>query len=161
MYACLRPAYNEEELGWDLDTFLSEDFYIRNISNLHIFAISPGFPLITTWRMNARVAIGVGLYVAKFTSGSKTIAMRQFLNIYICQSSIFRECLVIQDIYSFPSASKIGQLFDFQVINITDNQEVVSIFTIGSPKKYLQKLALDVFRSCNLLNNNLSFLLGS
>ena len=78
MYACLKPAYNEEELGWDLDTFLSEDFYIRNISNLNIFAISPEFPLITTWRMNARVAISVGLYMAKFTSGSKTM---QFLDI--------------------------------------------------------------------------------
>ena len=40
----------------------------------------------------------------------------------------------------------IGQLFDSQVMNITDNQGVVPIFTIGSPKECLQKLTLGVFR---------------
>ena len=86
LYACLKPAYNKEELGWDSDTFLSEEakkelvFWIGNISNLNGFAISPKFPSITTCRVNAGDASGVGLYVAEFTSVRRTIATRRFLD---------------------------------------------------------------------------------
>ena len=56
------------------------------------------------------------------------------------QSSTFRECLVVWDVYSPPSASKGSQLPNSQVIRMTDNRGVVSISTIGSPKKHLQEL---------------------
>ena len=69
-------------LDKDSNTFLSEEvkeelvFCIGNISNLNSFAISPNFPSITTCRMNTRDPSCVGLYVTKFTLGSRTITTK-------------------------------------------------------------------------------------
>ena len=43
------------------------------------------------------------------------------------------------------------------MVHYTDNQGVVSIFTKGSPKEGLQKMALDVFLSCNQLGIKIHF----
>ena len=133
-------------------------FLMGNISKLSGFPIAPEFPSLTTCRVTAGDASGVGLYVADFTSGSRTIATRQFSDYEMHQSSTFRECLVVWDVYASPSISIGSKFSNFQVIHITDNKGVVSIFTIGSPKKHLQELALDMCHSCNHLGIKLHFL---
>ena len=46
---------------------------------------------------------------------------------------------------------------NYTVVHFMDNQGLVSIFSIASPKKHLQKMALDVFLSCNQLGIKIHF----
>ena len=42
-------------------------------------------------------------------------------------------------------------------MHLTDNKGVVSVFTIGYPKKYLQSMAVKVYMAANKLNLKLHF----
>ena len=44
-----------------------------------------------------------------------------------------------------------------QILHLTDNQGVVSVFTIGSPKPKLQAMALKVYKVANSLGLKLHF----
>ena len=138
----------KEELG----------FWIKNISDLNGYAISPEYPSVTTCRVIAGDASGVGLFVAEITSGDRTIATRRFTDFEMHQSSTYRECIVVRDVYSISQGSKGQQFSGSQVMHITDNKGVVAVFTIGSPVKALQAIALDVFRACNHFGIHVQFL---
>ena len=64
------------------------------------WVFAPEFPLFIIYKVNARDASGVILYIAYFTSESTTIATRQLSDYEIHQSSIFRECLSFRDVYA-------------------------------------------------------------
>ena len=64
------------------------------------WVFAPEFPSLTICKVTARDASGVSLYIADFTSESITIATRQFSDYEIHQSSIFRECLSVRDVYA-------------------------------------------------------------
>ena len=55
------------------------------------------------------------------------------------------------------SALSILQFKGRQILHLTDNKGVVSIFTIGSPKPALQAMALKVFKVANSLGMKLFF----
>ena len=66
------------------------------------------------------------------------------------ESSTYCECLVILGIYTDPHSPI--HSFRRQILHLTDNRGVVSIFTIGSPKKHLQSMAVKVYGAANRLN---------
>ena len=72
------------------------------------------------------------------------------------ESSTYRECLVILGIYTNPN-SPIHSFKGQQILHLTDNKGVVSIFSIGSPKKHLQSMAVKVYKAANRLNLRLHF----
>ena len=55
------------------------------------------------------------------------------------------------------SLSPIGSFKGKQILHLTDNQGVVSVFTIGSPKPELQAMALKVYKVANSLGLKLYF----
>ena len=71
-------------------------------------------------------------------------------------SSTHHECLVIFGIYT-GSLSPISSFKGNQILHLTDNRGVVSIFTIGSPKPALQKMATKVYQVANTLGLKLYF----
>ena len=72
------------------------------------------------------------------------------------QSSTYRECLVILSIYT-DSNSPMSSFKGRQILHLTDNKGVVSIFTIDSPRPALQAMALKVFKVANSLGMKLFF----
>ena len=54
----------------------------------------------------------------------------------------------------------LSQIFSFkgkQILHLTDNKGVVSVFTIGSPKPVLQAMAIKVYKVANSLGLKLYF----
>merc|ERR1712074_181624 len=130
-------------------------FWIDKIRSLNGFPLSPKFPSLTSCKITAGDASGIGYYSAEFSNSSETLVTRRFTNEEISGSSTFRECLVVWDTF-FSSDSRF-KFSNSTVVHYTDNQGVVSIFTKGSPKEGLQKMALDVFLSCNQLGIKIHF----
>ena len=56
------------------------------------------------------------------------------------ESSTYRKCLVILGIYT-ESLSPIFLFKGKQILHLTDNKGVVSVYTIGSPEPALQAMA--------------------
>ena len=111
-------------------------FWGHNIVKLNNFSISPTTPSITTCKLVVRMLDGEGLYAASFLDKNKTLFSRQMSASKRNESSTYRECLVILDIYmnsNRPIFSFKGQ----QIMHLTDNKDVVAVFMKGSPKKKL------------------------
>ena len=161
LYACLNPAYCSEE-HWAAVTSLSDSakedlqFWESNIEKLNGFAITPIIPLITKCEVIAGDASGEGLYAAHFSGVNNTVYSRKLTLSEQSKSSTYREFLVILGIYT-DSHSPISSLKGKQVLHLTDDKGVVSIFTIGSPKPALQAMALKVYMVANSLGMKLFF----
>ena len=162
LYSCLNPAYFSEE-RWAAVTSLSIpakeelQFWESNIKKLNGFAITPIIPSITKCEVIAGDASGEGLYAAHFSGVNNTIYSRKLTLSEQSQSSTFCECLVILGIYT-DSNGPISLFKGRQILHLTDNKGVVSIFTIGSPKPALQAMALKVFKVANSLGMKLFFI---
>ena len=102
-------------------------------------------------------ASGVGTYMAKFSDKSETLLSRQFTAFERRQSSTYRESLGVCDLYSTVDSS-IVRFKGQQILHVTDNQGVETIFQIGSPVEALQKMAVKVYLAANRLNITLFFL---
>ena len=72
------------------------------------------------------------------------------------QSSTYRECLVVSDLYTM-SQSPVVKFKRQQVMHVTDNQGVVAVFTIDSPRAPLNYMAVKVYMAANRLNIKLHF----
>ena len=72
------------------------------------------------------------------------------------QNSTYHECLVILGIYT-EVLSPIGSFKGEQILHLTDNKGVVSVFTIGSHKPALQAMALKVYKVANSFGLKLHF----
>ena len=146
LYDCLDPAYFSRE-RWAALTSLSNlakeelQFWEFNIKKLNGFAISPVIPSITKCEVIGGDSSGEGLYAAHFSDVNNTIYSRKLTLFEQSQSSTFRECLVILGIYT-DSHGPISLFKGRQILHLTYNKGVVSIFTIGSPKPALQAMAL-------------------
>ena len=103
----------------------------------------PTFPSITSCSVIARNASGEGHYVTEFANSNNMIITRKLTSSERKESSTFHKCLVVHDTYSSPLVSG-AQFKNSQVINFTDNQGVILVFTISSPKKHLQSMAVKV-----------------
>ena len=153
LYACLHPAYFSEE-GWGAFTSLSDSakeeiqFWELNIEKLNGFLILPVVPYITKCEVLAGDASGEGLYAAHFSDINNTVYSRKLKLSEKFLSSTHRECLVILGIYT-DSHSPISLFKGKQILHFTDDKEVVSVFTIGSPKPALQAMAVKVFKVAN------------
>ena len=117
---------------------------------------SPVTPSITTCEIIAGDASGVGLYAAKFYGKQQTVYSRKLTNNERSESSTYRECLTILGIYT-DSSSPIHLFKRREILHLTDNKGVVSVFTIGLPRPKLQSMAVAVFKAANRLNLRLYF----
>ena len=118
---------------------------------LNGFAIKPVIPSITSCQLVAGDASGIGTYMAKFSDESETLLSRQFTAFERRQSSTYRESLGVCDLYSCVDSS-IVRFKGQQILHVTDNQGVETIFQIGSPVEALQKMAVKVYLAANRLN---------
>merc|ERR1711873_308733 len=91
-----------------------------------------------------------------FQTNTKQFFSRKLTANEKLESSTYRECPVILGIYTNPS-SPIHSFKGHQILHLTDNRCVVSIFNIGSPKKHLQSMAVKVYKAANRLNLKLHF----
>ena len=106
--------------------------------------------------MVAGDASGEGLYAAHFSDKDQTVYSRKLTSAEKSHSSTYCECLVIFGIYT-ESLSPISSFKGNQILHLTDNKGVVSVFTIGSPKPALQAMALKVYKVANSLGLKLFF----
>ena len=60
------------------------------------------------------------------------------------QSSTYRECLVVLDLYTM-SHLPVVKLKIQQIMHVTDNQGGAAIFNKGSPRDPLQSIAVKVY----------------
>ena len=150
LYACLEPAYST---GWESVTSLTVlareelEFWESNRVKLNVFAIpiaTPITPSITSCELIAGDASGVGLYTANFLEENKTVYSRKLTATEMKESSTHRECLTILGIYTNPS-SPIYSFRRRQILHLTDNKGVVSVFTIGLSNKHLKSMAVKVY----------------
>ena len=72
------------------------------------------------------------------------------------ESSNYCEFLLILGVYT-EALSTIGSFKGKQILHLTDNKGVVSIFNTGSPKPSLQAMALKVYKVANSLGLKLYF----
>jgi len=146
LYKCLGPAYNSEA-EWNATTSLSSEakveleFWRSKIKKLNGFAIKPVIPSITSCQLIAGDSSGSGTYMAKFSDLSETLLSRKFTAFERRQSSTYRESIGVCDLYSCVD-SPIVRFRGQQIVHITDNQGVETIFQIGSPVESLQKWLL-------------------
>ena len=161
LYSCLKPAYDSSK-KWNSSTSLTDtareelSFWKLNIAKLNGFAICPVTPSVTTCEVIAGDASGEGLYAARFSDKNETVFTRKLTANEKKESSTYRECLVIYGIYTNPN-SPIHSFKGHQILHLTDNTGVVSVFRIGSPKKHLQSMAVKVYKAANRLNLKLHF----
>ena len=161
LYSCLKPAYTSSK-KWNSSTSLTDtareelSFWKLNIAKLNGFAICPVTPSVTTCEVIAGDASGEGLYAARFSDKNETVFSRKLTANEKKESSTYRECLVIFGIYTNPN-SPIHSFKGHQILHLTDNRGVVSVFQIGSPKKHLQSMAVKVYKAANRLNLKLHF----
>ena len=101
-------------------------------------------------------ASGKGLYAAHFSDKNQMVYSRKLTSAEKSYSSTHQECLVSLGIYT-ESLSPISSFKDNQILHLTDNKGVVSVFTIGSPKLALQKIATKVYKVANSLGLKLYF----
>ena len=94
--------------------------------------------------------------MAKFSDNSKTLLSRKFTAFKRRQSSTYRESLGVCDLYTTVDSS-IVRFKGQQILHITDNKGVETIFQIGSPVEALQKMAVKVYLAANRLNITLFF----
>ena len=132
-------------------------FWEKNLRKLNGFAISPITPSIASCEIIAGDASGCGLYAAKFSGSNDTIYSRKLTPSEMAESSTFRECLTIFGIYTDKSSSQIHKFSRRNILHLTDNKGVVSVFSIGSPRPKLQSMAVAVYRAANRLNLKLFF----
>ena len=116
------------------------EFRESNIDKLNGFAISPITPTITTCEVVAGHASGEGLYAAHFSDKNQTVYSRKLSSAEKLLSSTNHECLIILGICT-ESLKPISYFEGNQILHLTDNKGVVSVFTIGSLKPALQKMA--------------------
>lgn len=123
--------FDGQELRYPVDTVLASD------------ASNVGFGVI-------RVRCG-GLDVHTKHNGSceqEMIVKQSFSISEASESSTLREMLAIRAVYT---DHEISDTFRGKgVTHLTDNQGAASIMKIGSPSPNLQKIALEIFRSCQL-----------
>ena len=161
LYSCLHPAYFSQEC-LSYFTSLSDSaweelrFWETNISKPNGFEISPITPSITTCEVIAGDASGKGLYAAHFSDKNQTVFSRKLKTAEKSERSTYHECLVILGIYT-ESLSPIFSFRGKQILHLTDNKGVASIFTIDSPKHTLQAMALKVYKVANSLGLKLYF----
>ena len=164
LYACLHPAFFSEK-RWGAVTSLSDSakeelqFWELNIEKLNGFAITPVVPSITTCEVIAGDASGEGLYAANFSDNNSTVYSRKLKLAEKSESSTYHECLVILGIYT-ETLSPITLFKGKQILHLTYNKGIVSVFTIGSPKPALQAIALKIYKVANSLGMKL-FLIGN
>ena len=159
LYVCLKPAYSngcESLTSLTVEAREELEFWECNLVKLNGFAISPITPSITTCELVAGDALGVGPSTAKFLGKQETVYSRKLTFSERKESSTYRECLAILDLYT-DSSSPIHSFRRHEILHLTDNQGVVSVFTVGSPKEKLQSMAVAVFRAANQLNLKLHF----
>ena len=101
-------------------------------------------------------ASGFGTYMAKFSDNSETLLSRKFTAFERRQSS-YRESQGVCDLYSTVDSS-IVRFKGQQILHVTDNKGVETIFQIGSPVETLQKMAVKGYLAANQLNITLFFL---
>ena len=104
----------------------------------------------------ARDASGEGQYIAKFSDKHETLLSHKFTAFEKQQSSTYRECLVVSDLYTM-SHSHVVKFKRQQVMHVTDNQGTVAVFTKGSPRDTLQSIAVKVYIAANRINITLHF----
>ena len=133
LYSCLHLAYFSQE-SWGSFTSLTDSaweelrFWESNISKLKGFTIAPITPSITTCEAIAGNASGKGLYAAHFSDKNSTVFSRKLKTAEKSESSTYHECLVILGIYT-ESLSPIFSFRGKQILHLTDNKGVASIFT--------------------------------
>ena len=118
-------------------------FWESNIVKLNGFAITPIVPSITTCEVIAGDASGEGLYAAHLSDKNSTVNSKKLKPAEKSESSTYREFIVILGIHT-EALSPISLFKGKQILHLTDNKGVVSVFTIGSPKPALQAMALKV-----------------
>ena len=149
LYKCLDPAFNSKE-QWESFTLLSSDakveldFWWEKIRKLNGFSIKPVLPSTTVCEIVARDTSADGHYVAKFSDKNKTLMSRKFSVFEQQQSSTYRECLVVLDLYTM-SHLPVVKFKIQQIMHVTDNQGGAAIFNKGSPRDPLQSIAVKVY----------------
>ena len=101
-------------------------------------------------------ASGKGIYAAHFSNINQTVFSRKLTAAEKNESCTYCECLVILSILT----NSLSPIFSFkgqQIMHLTDNKGVVSVFKIVFPKPALQATALKVYKVAKYLNLKLHF----
>lgn len=84
---------------------------------------------------------------------SDLLIHRRFSEFEVSMSSTARELIAIHDAYLSPALT--SRFSGQRIAHLTDNKGAASIFKVGSPVPALQKMALEVFKSCREHNISL------
>lgn len=154
----------ESEISWNFYARIPKDMKKEIQTILDLLPKLNGFPIhqtqsLTPSRMIATDASATGLAGLEVRCGSlvssasacsascadSLMVHRKFSDFELAQSSTYRELVALWDLYFLRSREFKGQ----SILHFTDNSNVPTIITKGSPKPLLQSLAKDIFEACH------------
>ena len=120
-------------------------FWIENIQELNGYPINPSLSQAETRVMVVTDASGEGAFGYEMSDKYKVLLRKAFSEEEKRASSTVRELLALKFIYT---SSLADPWRGRRILHLTDNQAVVAITQNGSSSVHLQKIAVEIFRSC-------------
>ena len=120
-------------------------FWLQNIRNINGFFFTPNLTCTETTYSVVSDASQAGMFAYQLEDKYEVILRKRFSSEEFKGSSTFRELSALKHIY----CEAVGDRFsNSSVLHLTDNMAVCSIMEVGSRKKHLMHLALDIFSAC-------------